>query len=120
MKIDSLIEDYKKQTNICFNTNYSEKDSINKHNKAISKMMMIIDLVNNHQDITKFYDLLNDKEHKTNLWVSIHLIEKTKLDKKNKEKALKIISKYSKGNDSEAMGLREWLKEHKSNKFDLK
>lgn len=117
MNIDDLIEDYKRQTKICSEIDYSDKNSVKKNNKAVNRMYQIVELIsesNKQSEIEEFSKLLNDQENRTNLWSAVHLLEKLNFDKKTEKEALKIIEKAAKGNTSEAIGFQYWLKEYKS------
>jgi hypothetical protein len=116
-EIENLIKDYKKQTKICFEIDYSNKSSIKKNNKAIKRMYQIVELIskNNYPNgITLFSNLLFEKENRTNLWSAIHLLEKLTFDKQTEKTALKIIKSVAKENNTEAMGFKSWLKDYKS------
>ena len=119
MDIESLIEDYKRQTKICHATDYVEMDSVKRNNKAVDRMYEIVELIskrNNSSEIEKFSKLLKDNENRTNLWSSVHLLEKLNSDKRTKKEALKIIKKVAKGESAEAMGFQLWLKEYYASK----
>ncbi len=114
MSINELINNYQIQTKICANTDFENKSSVKANNKAVSTMYHIIDLLiknNNGDDFIQFYSLLNEKENGTNLWVSIHLLEKIKLPKNIEIKALSIINKEIKENEDSSYGLKLWLKD---------
>ena len=79
MNIENLIEDYKRQTKICSEIDYSDKASVKKNNKAVNRMYQIVELIsesNNQNGIDEFSKLLKDKENRTNLWSAVHLLEK--------------------------------------------
>ena len=117
--IEELIEEYKKQTKICSEIDYSNKSSISKNNKAVKRMYEIIQIISqnsNEQEIDTFSQLLKDKENKTHLWSAVQILEKLKVKKEIEKEALEIIEDASKGEDANALGFKYWLKHYKSNK----
>jgi hypothetical protein len=60
----------------------------------------------------EFNKLLDIKDYNIDLWSATHIIEKLNPDLTTKQKALSIIKKVAKGNDSLALGYQMWLKEH--------
>ena len=116
MNIESLIEDYKKQTKICAEVDYAERRSVKKNNKAVDRMYQIVALISENDSqnkIDSFAELLKEEKNKTNLWSAIHLLEKLNFNKQHEKDALKIIQKAAKGDGTEALGLQYWLKDYK-------
>ena len=117
MNIDNLKEKYIKQTKICSETDYKDKNSIRKNNSAVNEMYKIIELISEKNDkleIKKFTELLNIKENRTNIWTATHILEKMNVDKKTEQLALEIIKKVANENGIDSLGYQSWLNNYKS------
>jgi len=112
----NLIQEYLELTKVCTSTNYAEKKSVKTHNKSVDRMYEIAESIG-HEKITETIDdfakLLEITDNKTNVWTAVHIIERVPVDKKIKEKALKIIKQQSNGNSADAMGFKIWLDNYK-------
>ena len=77
-------------------------------------MYEIVGLISSSDSVRcEFNKLLDIKDYKIDLWSATHIIEKLNPDSTTRRKALSIIKKIAKGNDSLALGYQMWLKEHK-------
>ncbi|WP_299155913.1 hypothetical protein [uncultured Christiangramia sp.] len=117
MKIELLIEEYKKQAKICSEIDYSNKMSVKKNNRAVKRMYQIVEsisLKNNSNEKLRFYQLLDFEENKTKIWAAVQILEKLEVDSKTEKKALNIIECAAKGEDGNSLGFKYWLKNYKS------
>lgn len=111
MTIDKLIEEYKEMTSICNQIDYSYKKAVNKNNKAVDKMYQIVNTINSEfgengfREFSKLIDITKDK---TNLWASVHMLEKMQVDNLIEQKALEIIKEEAK----DSIGMEYWLKQY--------
>lgn len=115
MNLQELIKEYKEQAVICATTDYSNKDSVKSHNKAVNRMYQIVDTVYSQfglEGLDGFSRLLDLVENGTNVWAAVHIVEKMNPDPKIKEKALSIIKKVASENNAQGLGFRHWLKHH--------
>lgn len=113
-----IIKRYIALAEICFNTDYADKKQVKKHNKSVDKMYEIVRQIENSQDMrTKnaFIQLLNLQDYRTDLWVSIHLLECMSVEDFIKEKALSVIKDYIKKDDENRAGLEFWLNDYYKN-----
>ena len=113
MNLNDTIEKYKHLTEVCARTNYAEKNSVKKHNQSVKMMYEIVNsLLEKYGEngVVEFEKLLLVKENKTNVWASVHLLEKLNPEKEAEKEALKIIREISKGKDTDALGFQYWLK----------
>ena len=113
MNLKDTIENYKHLTEVCAKTNYADKKSVKVHNQSVKMMNEIVNTLLEKfggNGLMEFEKLLNVKENKTNVWVSVHLLEKLNPEKEAEKEALKIIREISKGNDKDALGFQYWLK----------
>ncbi len=111
-----MIEEYKKFSEICENTDYSNKQSVKKHNKAVNGMYKIIEKVaqKGQSSVDKISQLLDDKISRK--WVAFQLLEKVQVTSDIELKCLSIIEDIASGDGAEAMGSRIWLDEWKAKK----
>jgi hypothetical protein len=115
MTIDYLKAEYKRQTEICAETDYADKKTIRKNNAAVDRMYAIIDSVSKSEEkdaITNFAQLLNEEENRTHIWAAIQMLEKLKVDEITKKVAIKIIETEAKSDSDSAVGLQYWLEKH--------
>ena len=93
---------------------YSNKNSVKKGNKAVTKMLTLIATSKKSDPVktqTYLEELLNHKE--CEVWSATHLLENFPNSGKQKE-ALTIIETIASGDSAEAMGFQFWLKDWKS------
>lgn len=111
------IKKYIEQTQICFQTDYSDKKSVRENNRAVDMMYEIvreIEISQNAELKNEFVGLLEiENEQESNLWAAIHLLECLSVEHHIKEKALKIVEKYAQGDSVKALGLQYWLNDYK-------
>jgi hypothetical protein len=115
MNIQKLKEKYIKLTQICAETDYTDKKSVRKNNSAVNEMYKIMELISeskNQIEIQNFAELLTVEENRTNLWVATQMLEKLNVNQKTEQKALKTIKNIAKGNGTEAIGFQSWLSEY--------
>ena len=107
-----LVEEYKELTATCARTDYTNKSSLRKHNKAAKRMYEIVDEIRKSQkqeQLNQFVELLDIADNKTNLWAAVQMLEKLSVDNETETKALKIIKSESQGNSADALGYQIWL-----------
>lgn len=117
MTLNDTIERYKQLAEICMNTDYADKKSVRKHNQSVNKMDEIVNnMLENFGEngLIEFEKLLLVEENKTNIWASVHLLQKLNPHKTAEAEALKILRKISQGDDAEALGFQFWLKDWES------
>lgn len=117
MTINERIERYKNLAAICADMDYADKKSVKAKNKAVDEMYEIVSSLTKdfgENGIREFEKLLNINENKTNVWASVHLLEKLTPSDDTKSQSLKIIYDISLGNSVEALGFRYWLKDWES------
>jgi hypothetical protein len=115
MTLDELIEEYKQMAFICHNTDYADKKSVTRKNKAVDRMYQIVESINSkfgESGVTEFAKLIDFKQSGTDLWSSVHMLEKMSFDNQTEKKALIIIQKEAK----QSLGMEYWLKSY----FDKK
>jgi hypothetical protein len=111
MTLDELIKEYKQMAGICHNIDYADKKSVTHNNKAVTKMYQLVDKINSEfgdTGVAEFAKLIDCRQDKTDLWASVHMLEKMKIDKKLEAKALTIIKEEAK----QSMGMEYWLKNY--------
>ena len=62
--------------------------------------------------VTEFAKLINFKQHRTDIWTSVQMLEKMTVDKTTEAKALTIIKEEAK----ESLGMEYWLKSYNDKK----
>ena len=62
--------------------------------------------------INKLKGLLDIEDHKTDLWIATHLLERVKVDKETQEKSLQIIKRVSATDEVLELGYSHWLREY--------
>ncbi len=113
MTIQELIKEYKDQVELLFNTNYSDKQSVQLHNNKSKRLIEIVNIISTNfgsSGTEEFAGLLNYENYDTKLYAAIHLLEKLNPSQEIKEKSLNIIEKYAKKDDIRGIGLKHWLK----------
>ncbi len=116
MNLEQLIKEYKEQSRICANTDYSSVDSVQSHNNAVDRMDEIASTVHSQfglEGLTRFSSLLDISDNETNVWVAVHMLEKMNLDPQTKEKALSVIEKVANEDTARGLGIRYWLKDYR-------
>lgn len=116
MSINELIEKYKDLARICADTDYANKRSVKKNNSAAKEMDRIIEIIKlkfNREDIRQFAELLKVTDNKINLWVATGLLQRITLEKDIEQAALSVINEASIGETAEALGFQMWLKNWK-------
>jgi hypothetical protein len=111
--LDQLIQEYKTLPQFCDQVNYSDEASIKKNNHAVKRMAKIVSTINSKfgpAGLHKLKPLLDIDEHKTNLWIATHLLEKADVDQQIEEKALAIIKRVSATDPLLKVGYEHWLK----------
>tara|TARA_R110000744_G_scaffold121663_5_gene226414 strand:- start:86 stop:415 length:330 start_codon:yes stop_codon:yes gene_type:complete len=109
MNIDNLIEEYKKQAKICTESDYLNRNSVRKNNKAVDRMYEIVKEISENYSssyISRFSELLNNIENRTHIWSAVHLLEKLTIDKQTETKALKIIEEESESDSASELGFQ--------------
>ena len=112
VRFQRFIEEYKMLTAICAATDYGDKSSVKKHNKSVDRMYEIVEAIGykkTEETPEQFARLLNISDNKTNLWASIHILERIPIDSETEEKALDIIRTAAQGDSADAMGYQFWL-----------
>lgn len=107
-----LIEEYKALTENCAATDYGDKASVKKHNKSVNRMYEIVEAIKYEQSekaIQQFTELLYIEDNNTNLWASIHSLERLPIDAATIEMALDIIRAVAQNDSAEAIGYQSWL-----------
>ncbi len=107
-----LIEEYKALTENCAVTDYGDKASVKKHNKSVNRMYEIVEAIKNEQSekaIKQFTELLYIEDNNTNLWASIHSLERLPIDAATIEMALDIIRAAAQNDSADAIGYQSWL-----------
>ena len=115
MSYEESKEKYLKQTQICSETDYAEKNSVRKRNSAVKEMYRIVNSIaerNDQVEILNFADLLNIEENRTNIWAAVQILEKLDVDNKTEHQALEIIKKAACGVDPDALGFQLWLENY--------
>jgi len=111
-----MIEEYRACAAICAETNYSNKQSVRKHNQAVGKMYKIINVaISQGQEHVKALIPLLD-EPLCAKWLAHHLLEKTIVEHGIEQKCLAIIESLASGNGPDASGEKFWLKNYRENK----
>jgi hypothetical protein len=111
MELNELLEEYKQMATICNNIDYSNKKSVASNNRAVTRMYQIVEKIKTEFEengIIEFAKLIDYKQDKTNLWASVHMLEKMTVEKEIEAKALKIIKEEAK----ESLGMEYWLKNY--------
>ena len=115
MTLDELIEEYRSLPQFCDNIDYGDKQAVKKNNKSVDRMDKIVETIRDkfkEDGLNKLKTLLDIEEHKTNLWIATHLLEKVNVDKETEEKSLEIIKRISSTNELMELGFRSWLEEY--------
>ncbi len=113
-KTENQIALFKRLAIACTNTDFSNRAAIRKHNMAVDRMLEIALLIGNGkatETVDDFAELLNEEEHKVNLWAATHLLEHMKVTHETKAKALQVIQAAAAGEDPASMGYKQWLKD---------
>ena len=115
MTLDQLIDEYKQMASICHNTDYADKKSVQRNNKAASRMCEIVHAIRTDfgdNGVTAFAKLIDVKQDRVDLWAAIQMLEKMTVDKNTEAKALTIIKEEAKV----SLGMEYWLKSYNEKK----
>lgn len=109
---DQLLIEYKNCIKITNATDYGDKSSVKKSNKAVKRMIEISKLIslNYSSRINDFAEFLKCTDMKTDLWAAHHILENMNYPHELEQKALYIIIKYSKEESIDGLGNKMWLK----------
>lgn len=119
MTLEDLITEYTTLPKFCDNVNYSDKKAVEKNNKSIKRMYEIVETIKSSYGevgTSKLIGLLDIEDHRTNLWIATHLLERVAIDKKTEEKSLEIIKKVSATDKLLHLGYIQWLKDFEQNR----
>lgn len=111
MTLNELIEEYRQMASICNNIDYSDKKSVKRNNRAVSRMYEIVHKLRKefgNIGMAEFAKLIDVKQDRTDLWASVQMLEKMTVDKDIEAKALTIIKEEAK----QSLGMEYWLKSY--------
>lgn len=115
MTLIELIDEYKQMASICHNVDYADKKSVKLNNKSVTRMYQIVDKIKaefGEIGVTEFAKLIDIKQDRVDLWASIQMLEKMKVEKDAEKKALSIIKVEAK----DSLGHQYWLKSFQDKK----
>jgi hypothetical protein len=118
--IENLLEQFKENTKIHYDINYSEKASVRKGNKAVDKLFELAEKIKDNGQISEFAELLNDNQNKVDLWTAHILLERLKVKNGVAVKALDVIKSYANSDNANGYGEKLWLEQWLKNEENSK
>ncbi len=111
-----MIDEYRKCSKICASLDCSDNKSVQKNNRAVSRMYKIVQTAaaEGLEAIGRLSVLLDEPE--SGKWIAHQLVEKADLPKEVEDKCFRIIEILSKGDSLNALGNSMWLDEWKKKK----
>ena len=111
-----MMSDYKRCVKICDETDYSDVNSVKKHNDSVSEMREIVKKSANNQKLfTELCFLLDDTRCAG--WLSFQFLELCNVNKDIEGKCLIIIEEITKSSGVKKMGAQMWLKQYHKNRL---
>ncbi|TKB45782.1 hypothetical protein [Thalassotalea mangrovi] len=103
------MDDFINQALIHNSTDYSDKKSVYKANRAADKMREIAKSVCCEEEVKKFIESLNHPV--AGKWIAFTFADNPILTSSQKAKCVKKIRTIASGNDADAIGAEMWLSE---------
>ena len=112
IRVNSPLTIYRSAAELHSEIDYSDEQSVKAGNQASDTMRS---LAENELEKNELLTLL-DEDHPSAVSAAIHVLEFKETNKKEERRAISLIKTQIKKGGVNAMGLRMWLNEYKSNK----
>ena len=113
----NMLDEYRKYAEICKQTNYEDKNSVRKHNRAAKKMIKLTKnaVKDGLETIRLLASLLDDPVTKE--WLAYQLLENENLDVDIENKCIAVIREIATSNTSvNSFVARNWLEKKRNKK----
>ena len=102
---------YRECAATCQETDYGDKSSVRRHNRAARTMYEIVGAAVRNDVISAFVPLLDDPV--CSKWLAHQLLEKADVDAEVEQRCLRIIEALAASDSADAMGEQIWLRDYK-------
>ena len=113
--MSDLLEDYIACVRITQSTDYADRNSVRRHNRAVDRMYRIVELAEQQGQVNHLATLLDDPVSAR--WLAHQLVERTTIDEETQDRCFRIVEGLATTEVGEQLWLRQWRSKKAANQL---